>query len=251
VLRGFAIPNVVFVKMGLETLASCKSCPRTYFPSFLNKISVFPPLLAHIDVTPTPDPATDAWRQASCIRSWLYGSVDSSVLDFTMEPDQTTRQLWAAIEDHFTANQAPCAIFLSHSFHTMTQGDLSVEDYGKKMKKVVNALRDVGMPVDAPTLLLNLLRYVNSRFNTATDIIVGTVGMTSSTALDQLKLKELRLENEANVEATNALVALSTSSSSTSSGSTGSACRPSHARRLQLLVALSSRSSQSNRLSFT
>jgi hypothetical protein len=133
----------------------------------------------------------------------------------------------------------------------MTQGDLSVEDYGKKMKKVVNALRDVGMPVDAPTLLLNLLRYVNSRFNTATDIIVGTVGMTSSTALDQLKLKELRLENEANVEATNALVALSTSSSSTSSGSTGSACRPSHARRLQLLVALSSRSSQSNRLSFT
>jgi hypothetical protein len=106
----------------------------------------------------------------------------------------------------------------------MTQGDLSVEDYGKKMKKVVDALYDVGMPVDAPTVLLNLLRGVNSRFSTAADIITGTASMTFLTALDQLKLKELHLENEAKVEATNALVALSTSSGSTSSGSTSSGC---------------------------
>jgi hypothetical protein len=139
-----------------------------------------------------------------------------------MEPNQTTRQLWAAIEGHFTANQAPRTIFLSHSFHTMTQGDLTVQDYGKKMKKAADALRDVGIPVDAPTLLLNLLHGVNSRFSTAADIIAGTAGMTFSTALDQLKLKELRLENEAKVEATNALVALSTLSGSTSSGCTGS-----------------------------
>jgi hypothetical protein len=106
----------------------------------------------------------------------------------------------------------------------MTLGDLSIEDYGKKMKKAVDALHDVGLPVDAPTLLLNLLRGVNSHFSTATDIIAGTVGMTFSIALDQLKLKELRLENEAKVDATNALVARSNSSGSTSFGSTSSDC---------------------------
>jgi hypothetical protein len=127
-------------------------------------------------------------------------------------------------DGHFTANQAPLAIFLSHSFHTMTQGDLSVEDYGKKTKKAADALHDVGMPVDAPTLLLNLLCGVNSRFITATDIITGTAGMTFSTTLDRLKLKGLRLENETKVEATNTLVALSTSFGSTSSGSTLSGC---------------------------
>jgi hypothetical protein len=42
--------------------------------------------------------------------------------------------------------------------------------------------------------------------------------MTFSTALDQLKLKELRLENEVKVEATNALVA-------SSSGCSGYDCR--------------------------
>jgi hypothetical protein len=191
------------------------------FESLCGKFS----LLAHIDGTLAPDPTTDVWQQVhSCIRSWLYGSVDSSILDFTMEPDQTARQPWAAIEDHFTANQAPHAIFLNHSFHTMTLGDLSIEDYGKKMKKAVDALHDVGLPVDAPTLLLNLLRGVNSHFSTATDIIAGTVGMTFSIALDQLKLKELRLENKAKVDATNALVARSNSSGSTSFGSTSSDC---------------------------
>jgi hypothetical protein len=34
VLRTFAITNVVFVKIGLETLTSCKPYPHTYFPLF-------------------------------------------------------------------------------------------------------------------------------------------------------------------------------------------------------------------------
>jgi hypothetical protein len=41
VFRNFAISNVIFVKIGLETLASCKPCPSVYFPSFLKKIHVF------------------------------------------------------------------------------------------------------------------------------------------------------------------------------------------------------------------
>jgi hypothetical protein len=62
-------------------------------------------LLTHINGTAAPDPLTDAWLQAdSCVCSWLYGSVDSAILDFTMEPDQTAHQLWVAIKDHFTAN---------------------------------------------------------------------------------------------------------------------------------------------------
>jgi hypothetical protein len=215
------------VPVKLELRSSNYTQWKSFFESLRGKFG----LHTHIDNNPTLDPVTDAWRQAdSFICSWLNSSVDSFVLDFTMEPDQTAHQLWVVIEGHFAANQAPRAIFLSHSFHTMTQGDLSVEDYGKKMKKAADALRDVGMPVDAPTLLLNLLCGINSRFSTAADIIAGTAGMTFSTALGQLKLKELLLENEAKVEATNTLIVLSTLSGSTSSGSTSSGCTDS-ARR--------------------
>ena len=77
----------------------------------------------------------------------MYGSVSESVLGFTMAPYQTARQLWVAIENHFQAKKASRSIYLSHEFHSMTQGDLSVEDYAKKMKVAANALRDVGQPV--------------------------------------------------------------------------------------------------------
>lgn len=64
------------------------------------------------------------------------------------------------------------------------------------MKKVVDALRDVRQAV-SPSTLLSLLRGINSRFSTtgtAAEIIAGTTDMMFSTAIDQLKLKEFRLE---------------------------------------------------------
>jgi hypothetical protein len=56
----------------------------------------------------------------------------------------------------------------------MTQGDLSIEDYSKKMKKAVDALRDVGQPVPEGMLVLNLLRGVDPRFSNTTDFIAAT-----------------------------------------------------------------------------
>ena len=64
-------------------------------------------LLRHINGTPPPDLCTDAWIEAnSAVRSWLYGSVTEDVLDFTMAGNQTTRELWVTIANHFQANKA-------------------------------------------------------------------------------------------------------------------------------------------------
>jgi len=113
-----------------------------------------------------------------------------------------------------SGEKAPRFIYLS-------QGDLSVEDYAKKMKVIADALRDVGQPVSEATLVLNLLRCINPRFNATADFIAGQKDMTFTTTLDQLALKELRLANEVQVAAATALVA-----SSPSTGC-GSACRSS------------------------
>nr|XP_034580718.1 uncharacterized protein LOC117844048 [Setaria viridis] len=165
-------------------------------------------LMGHIDGTPPPNPIIAAWSQADCcVRSWLYGSIFDSALDFTMEDNQTAHQLWVAIEHHIQANQAPRAIFLSHEFHSMTQGDLSVEDYGKKMKRAAVALHAVGQPVADSTLVLNLLRGANPRYSTTSDFIAATPNITFAAALHQLALKELCLANETKVAASTALVA--------------------------------------------
>ena len=53
----------------------------------------------------------------------------------------------------------------------MTQGDLPVSDYCKRMKILADSLRDVGHAVADSQLILNLLRGLNSRYtNTADDI---------------------------------------------------------------------------------
>lgn len=77
--------------------------------------------LRHINSTAAPNPVTDAWAQVDYyVRSWLYGSVADDVLDFTMDNNQTAYQLLEAIRLKFTANHDPRAIFLSHTFHSLT-----------------------------------------------------------------------------------------------------------------------------------
>jgi len=152
--------------------------------------------------------------------------ISQDVLDFTMAEDQTARQLWVAISNKFQANQAPRAIFLSEDFHSMTQGDLSVMDFGKKMKLAADALREVGHPVSEPTLVLNLLRGIHPKFSNTKDIVAGTKDITFDEALNQFALKELRMANEAKVLSSTALVAATTSCGSSCRSSSSAAPPP-------------------------
>ena len=78
-------------------------------------------LLHHNNGFAPPRRTDAAWEQIDCcVRTWLYGSVSQDVLDFAMAEDKTARELWVAISNKFQANQAPCAIFLSDDFHSMT-----------------------------------------------------------------------------------------------------------------------------------
>jgi len=210
----------ISVKSHVPVTLELRSCNytkwSTYFTAMCSKFG----LLKHIDGTAAPNPITAAWAQNDyCVRTWLYGSVSESVLDFAMALDQTARELWVAIENHFNANKAPRSIYLSHEFHNINQGDLSIEEYGQKLKQAADRLRDVGEKVAESTLVLNLLRGANPKFSTTCDFIAGTPNMTFATALDQFALKELRLANEASVIANTALVA------SPSPTGCGSACR--------------------------
>ena len=59
-------------------------------------------LLGHIDGTEAARPADPTWSQPdACIRGWMYGSIDDTVLDLVMEPDQDARALYVSIEALF------------------------------------------------------------------------------------------------------------------------------------------------------
>ncbi|XP_012700064.1 uncharacterized protein LOC105914037 [Setaria italica] len=140
--------------------------------------------------------------------------------------EQTARALWLTIEGLFRTNKQSWAIFLSHDFHSMTQGDSSISEYCQRMKNLADALRDIGHPIQDSQVVLNLLRGLNPRYsNTVDDIANSTTGFMSLTqAHDMLTLKELRLANEEKISNSTALLTR-TSSSSLSSDCTGG-CRP-------------------------
>jgi hypothetical protein len=150
----------------------------------------------------------------------MFGSVNDSVLELTMEDEEpTARVLWLAVERLFRSNKQSQAILLSQKFHSMTQGDLSITEYSQKMKSLTDALRDVGHPVQDSQLVLNLLRGLNPRYSNTADGITNNKGGFPSfaDARDLLTMKELRLANETKVANFTALL-VGTGSSCTSPG---------------------------------
>ncbi|XP_012700726.1 uncharacterized protein LOC105914224 [Setaria italica] len=115
-----------------------------------------------------------------------------------IDDDQIAQDLWLTIEGLFHANKQSWATFLSHDFHSMTQGNSSITVHCQRMKTLADALRDVGHPIQDSQLVLNLLRGLNPRFsNTIEDIANSTAGFPSfDQARDMLTLKELHLANE-------------------------------------------------------
>nr|ABA94365.1 retrotransposon protein, putative, unclassified [Oryza sativa Japonica Group] len=166
---------------------------KTFFTSMCCMFGLLP----HIDGTAPPRPDDSTCAQADCcVRGWLFGSVSDAILDVVMEPDQTARDLWLAIDDLFQANKEPRAIYLSHEFHSMTQGDMPIAIYCQKVKTAADALRDVGHPVTESQLVLNLLSGLNSRFSSTADNITSAPVLPSFTsARNTLLLKELRVAN--------------------------------------------------------
>ena len=205
----FATINIkLHVPMTLELKPSNFTKWSTAFQATCGKFG----LLHHLATASTTN-SDETWLQADfCVRGWMYSTVSDAVLNLAMTDDkQTASALWAAIGAVFQANKAPRAIFLNHEFHSMTQGDLSIDAYCVRMKEKADELRDVGQPVSEPNLVLNLLRGLNEVYSNVADNIAGTQPLTLASARHQLLLKELRLQNEEKVRATTALLVAASS----------------------------------------
>jgi hypothetical protein len=138
----------------------------------------------------------------------MYNSCDDTVLNLAMEPDQDAHALYISIEALFQANKEPRAIILGQEFHSMTQGDLSVDAYAQQMKQTADAMREVGHTISPSQLVLNLLRGINPRFANTADIIANTSPLPDfKAATNMLRVKELCLGNEGKEASASALAA--------------------------------------------
>ncbi|WVZ70803.1 hypothetical protein U9M48_019440 [Paspalum notatum var. saurae] len=64
----------------------------------------------------------------------------------------------------FLGNHETRALYLNSELHNFEQGDFSITDHCRKLKGMANTLSDLGEHVSDCTLVLNLIRGLNERF---------------------------------------------------------------------------------------
>ena len=97
--------------------------------------------------------------------SWIFNTISPDLLDIVHERDGiTARVAWLGLEQQFFNNRESRAMLLDAEFRTTCQGTLFVDDFCRKMKTMADSLAGLGEPVQDRTLVLNVLRGLNERF---------------------------------------------------------------------------------------
>lgn len=124
-------------------------------------------LLHHIDGSAPAAPTDPARLQDDyAVLTAMHSLISRDVLDMIQENDDTTAlELWTAAESLFSDNKDGRCIALLGEFHGLVQGDLTVAAYCREQKRLADALRDAGSPVDNRVLVLNVVRGLSPRLS--------------------------------------------------------------------------------------
>ncbi|XP_066351438.1 uncharacterized protein [Miscanthus floridulus] len=176
---------------------------RLFFESTLGKFG----LESHIHST-TPDADHDGeWRRVdSCVVNWILATVSKDVFDIVRRDRHDAFSLWHAVESLFQDNELQRAVFLETELRSLQQGDMSINDYCTKLKRLADQLRDIGHPVSEPSQVLNLLHGLSPKYRYVKPVITSKYPSHSfQSARSFLILEELSAQHDANAKAGQAL----------------------------------------------
>jgi hypothetical protein len=86
------------------------------------------------------DPSIYWARLDSIVVIWILGTLSPKLHEIIREPTETARQAWLAIEAQFLGNSESRVLQLNARFRAFKQGDISVSDYCRWMKGMVDDL---------------------------------------------------------------------------------------------------------------
>jgi uncharacterized membrane protein YgcG len=155
-------------------------------------------LVDHFTAATAASATPSWWRMDSVVLLWILGTLTVDLQATIRERGVTTRQAWLAIEDQFLGNCEARIMYLDTQFCNFMHGDLSNDHYCRRMKTMYDDLHDIGMHIDDCTLVLNLLRRLNKKFDSLKTILQRTNSFSSfCEARNDLLLEELTLDAEA------------------------------------------------------
>jgi len=172
---------------------------RCFFDSVLGKFG----LTEHVrSPTPTAERDTEWQLMDPCIVNWILLTVSKFVFDIVHKPHLTAFSLWTKVKSLFHDNELQRAVYLEAELHSTYQGDLSINEYCTKLKRLADQLCSIDHPVSEPSQVLNLLRELNPRYRHLKPVITAKFPPhTFMSARSFLILEELSEKHDAKADA--------------------------------------------------
>ncbi|XP_010474871.2 PREDICTED: uncharacterized protein LOC104754388 [Camelina sativa] len=156
-------------------------------------------VLGHLDGTTVASSDSDkAWKERDgLVKMWIYGTIADSLTETILKPKSTARDLWLSLEGNFRDNKENRALQLENELRTITIGDLSVQEYCRKIKSLSDLLTNVDSPVSDRQLVMHCLNGLNEKFDGIHNVIRHRTPFPSfSTARSMLQSEEDRLKQQ-------------------------------------------------------
>jgi hypothetical protein len=100
---------------------------------------------------------------------------------------------WLVLDNHFLGNRETRSLQINATFRSFIQGDLSINNYYRKIKGFVDSLVDLGVDVTDHVLVLNILHRLSKNFEHLCAIFTHAMPFLSfQKVLDDLYLEEIQ-----------------------------------------------------------
>ncbi|KAM3227801.1 hypothetical protein ACQJBY_059504 [Aegilops geniculata] len=132
----------------------------------------------------------------------------------------TTFAIWTKIRDYFLSNRAARFMILNRQYRNLKQGDLSVQEYARRMKLLTDGLADINHAVTEVDLTTQFLHGLDKRLDTIR-VVLGDQGLPFDVVLSRVTLAEESMAQRSAEESASVFALQNGGSSTGSSSSTG------------------------------
>jgi hypothetical protein len=142
-------------------------------------------------------------------------SITNNLMKMIVVARPTTFLIWSADRGLFLDNADQRVVYALQEFHSLFQGELSINDYLIRLKELGDLLRDVGHPVSDPSMVVNALLGLNSKFSHAISVLTARKPLPTFLYIrDYLLQDKVRQAHTAKMEAASTLLATNSSAAS-------------------------------------
>uniref|UniRef100_A0ACD5TJ87 Uncharacterized protein n=1 Tax=Avena sativa TaxID=4498 RepID=A0ACD5TJ87_AVESA len=151
--------------------------------------------------------ADEAWRQEdSTIVLWFYGTISEALQDIMLDPDCTAYDAWTRLHTFFYDNREGQAMDLNTQLHDMPHGDLSIDEYCRRLKHIADQLEEEDAPISDRALTMKMIDGLGEKFELQAEILTNMTSYpTFAQAQSRLQLAERKMARKARAGSAQAL----------------------------------------------